>query len=158
MCGQVLIQGLVNYKIVVGGTNESDVGVVVTLYDSNNKIITEHNDKNGQLSVANANLWWPVGMNETSVGYLYTLKVITVYVCLLIFWTSELQYEWKLFKVTLVSLNDSNADVYRLPVGIRTVKTTKYGIFINDVSFYFKGCGMHEDADVHNFHSCFKVC
>lgn len=85
MCGQVLIQGLVNYKIVVGGTNESDVGVVVTLYDSNNKIITEHNDKNGQLSVANANLWWPVGMNETSVGYLYTLKVITVYVCLLIF-------------------------------------------------------------------------
>lgn len=47
-----------------------------------------------------------------------------------------------------MAVNDSSADVYRLPVGIRTVKTSKYGIFINDVPFYFKGCGMHEDSEV----------
>ena len=39
-------------------------------------------------------------------------------------------------------------DVYRLHVGIRTVKVQGTKFLINDKPFYFKGFGKHEDADV----------
>ena len=39
-------------------------------------------------------------------------------------------------------------DVYRLHVGIRTVKVQGTKFLINDKPFYFKGLGKHEDADV----------
>lgn len=39
-------------------------------------------------------------------------------------------------------------DVYRLPVGIRTVKVEGTQFLINGKPFYFKGFGKHEDMDV----------
>ena len=39
-------------------------------------------------------------------------------------------------------------DVYKLPVGFRTVKVTNTQFLINGKPFYFKGFNMHEDSDV----------
>ena len=49
--------------------------------------------------------------------------------------------------VTVVSSQDLT-DVYRIPVGIRTVKVEGPKFLINNKPFYFKGFGKHEDADV----------
>lgn len=46
----------------------------------------------------------------------------------------------------------NTTDVYRLPVGIRTVKVDGTKFLINNKPFYFKGVGKHEDADVSIFH------
>ena len=43
---------------------------------------------------------------------------------------------------------DSLLDIYRIPVGIRTIKTDNTKFLINGKEFYFKGFGKHEDADV----------
>jgi beta-glucuronidase len=39
-------------------------------------------------------------------------------------------------------------DVYRLPVGIRTVEVKGKDFLINGKPFYFKGFGKHEDSDI----------
>ena len=39
-------------------------------------------------------------------------------------------------------------DVYRLPIGIRTVDIKDTKFLINDQQFYFRGFGRHEDANV----------
>ncbi len=39
-------------------------------------------------------------------------------------------------------------DHYTLPIGIRTVKTTKTQLLINDKPVYLKGFGKHEDSDI----------
>ncbi len=46
-----------------------------------------------------------------------------------------------------VSCNDGD-DVYRLPVGIRTVKVKGKKFLINGKEFYFQGFGKHEDMDI----------
>ena len=40
--------------------------------------------------------------------------------------------------------------MYRIPVGIRTVKVDGLLFLINGKKFYFKGFGMHEDYNVSN--------
>lgn len=52
------------------------------------------------------------------------------------------------FQITTVTKTSS--DIYRLPVGIRSVKLLKTRFLINDAPFYFKGFGKHEDSDVRN--------
>ena len=43
---------------------------------------------------------------------------------------------------------DGVEDMYRLPVGIRTVAVQGTQFLINNKPFYFLGMGKHEDADV----------
>ncbi|EDO39902.1 predicted protein, partial [Nematostella vectensis] len=74
----------------------------------------------GELKVPGPQLWWPVGMSAIA-GYLYSLKISTIW--------------------------NHTADVYRLPVGIRTVRIDGNRFLINDAPFYFKGFGKHEDAE-----------
>ncbi|XP_073257738.1 beta-glucuronidase-like [Porites lutea] len=77
----------------------------------------------GKLMVKNPELWWPVGMSDQP-AYLYSLKVTTQ------------------------SVSPASEDVYRLPVGIRTVEVKGTKFLINNEPFYFKGFGKHEDADI----------
>ena len=49
--------------------------------------------------------------------------------------------------VTLRSSSYSLPDVYRLPVGLRTVLVTGDQFLVNGEPFYFRGFGRHEDAD-----------
>ncbi len=40
------------------------------------------------------------------------------------------------------------SDLYRQPLGIRSVRVTDSQFLINEKPFYFQGFGKHEDADV----------
>ena len=46
-----------------------------------------------------------------------------------------------------------SSDVYRLKVGLRSVKWTEKEFLINDKPFYFRGFGRHEDFNVSPFTS-----
>jgi beta-glucuronidase len=73
---------------------------------------------NGRLIVKNAKLWQP------GKAYLYTLVVRS----------SE--------------KDGDSEDVYRLPVGIRTVEVKGKEFLINGKPFYFRGFGKHEDGEI----------
>ena len=47
-----------------------------------------------------------------------------------------------------VESNAETIDVYHLSVGIRTIDVDDGKFLINGQSFYFRGFGRHEDADV----------
>jgi beta-glucuronidase len=74
--------------------------------------------RKGRLTVKKARLWQP------GKSYLYTLIV------------------------EVVDSDGEAIDVYRLPVGIRTVKIRGRKFLINGKPFYFKGFGKHEDSDL----------
>ena len=79
----------------------------------------------GEFEVSSPNLWWPWTMSDNP-GYLYV------------------------FQVSLTSSPSSFgvSDIYRQPIGIRTVFVTFEQFLINNKKFYFQGFGKHEDFDV----------
>ena len=123
--GTDLINSAINYDITVNDATEqreADINATVNLQDKEGKVVKTVQGLSGIISLANQHLWWPVGMNNT-VGYLHTLEV------------------------TLTS-GGSAIDVYRLPVGIRTVLVSGTTFLINHKPFYFHGFGRHEDWNV----------
>lgn len=63
------------------------------------------------------------------------------------FWAPGSPYLY-LLEVSLLQRDGTVADVYRLPVGIRTVAVRGRQFLLNGEPFYFKGCCKHEDADL----------
>ncbi|XP_072034978.1 beta-glucuronidase-like isoform X2 [Amphiura filiformis] len=97
------------------------VNVTVELFDAANQLIAKYSGTKGKLTVKNAKFWWPYTMSDTP-AYLYKMKV---------------------------NVSSSGVhDIYRLPVGIRTVKTTDKQFLINGQPFYLHGVNKHEDADI----------
>lgn len=114
--------GIVHYNVTFPRTD--DVTCVVILLDKEgNKITGEEGFGEGALKVLSAKLWWPYLMHPDP-GYLYTLQV------------------------ELRSDRGEILDVYRQPVGIRTISWTNSSMFINDAPLYLHGFGRHEDADI----------
>lgn len=50
--------------------------------------------------------------------------------------------------MTTADESGAYADIYTLPVGIRTVRVTSTQFLINSKPFYFHGVNKHEDSDV----------
>ncbi|KXJ11682.1 Beta-glucuronidase [Exaiptasia diaphana] len=99
------------------------ITMLYELLDHNRRLVTTVGGTGlleGQLRVTNPSLWWPIGMGYKP-AYLYTLQITTI--------------------------TNTTQDVYRLPVGIRSIRLLKTRFLINDAPFYFKGLGKHEDAD-----------
>ena len=92
--------------------------VQVRLLDAAGDEVAATEGAQGRLEVANARLW------EPGNAYLYTLEV------------------------SLAGAAAGRLDVYRLPVGIRTVRVTDKAFLINGKPFYFRGFGKHEDSDL----------
>ncbi|KAG7208896.1 hypothetical protein KM043_015078 [Ampulex compressa] len=116
--------GIVKYIIEPGGLYENESPAYkVTLHDAEGNVAIKEPvyGVSGTLKVPSANLWWPRGMNRKP-GYLYTLEV------------------------TLSVPNVTKPDVYRLPIGIRTLAWTNTSLLINDRPVYMRGFGRHEDA------------
>lgn len=91
-------------------------------------------------------------MNET-VGYLYTMEVNEN------FQLNFKKISWIVLEIHLIptanSVKENSMisgekieDIYRFPIGIRTVAISSTEFLINNAKFYFKGFGMHEDSDV----------
>ncbi|EFX75346.1 hypothetical protein DAPPUDRAFT_108006 [Daphnia pulex] len=69
-------EGTVSYSVELGGSKIAAYSVIAKVYDSRDRLVAQSKGLTGEIRVTNPNLWWPRGMNE-SVGYLYTLKVLT---------------------------------------------------------------------------------
>lgn len=52
------------------------------------------------------------------------------------------------FQVQLLSPSNEVLDVYRLPIGIRTIAWTNTSFLINSQPVYLYGFGKHEDSDI----------
>ncbi|XP_048583171.1 beta-glucuronidase isoform X2 [Nematostella vectensis] len=121
--------GTVKFLSVVGAIKSiprGDIDMKYELLDHEGFVVAsvEGTEKfEGELTVRNPVLWWPIGMSNNT-AYLYTLKISTS------------------------STQSSLQDVYRLPVGIRTVRVEGTKFLFNNREFYFKGFGKHEDANI----------
>ncbi|XP_015380321.1 PREDICTED: beta-glucuronidase [Diuraphis noxia] len=122
--------GIINYSVKYGGSLNSGENLSCSITVLNNENVREKitvitNDEEGLsgiIKIENAKLWWPYLMHEEP-GYLYTLEI-------------RLSTTWNV------------DDVYRLPVGIRTIKWTNTEFLINNKPAYLRGFGRHEDSDI----------
>ncbi|KRT83641.1 glycoside hydrolase, partial [Oryctes borbonicus] len=114
--------GYVSYNIsVVQPDGETTLNI--SLRDKDGIIVAIAEGKSGILSVEYPRLWWPYLM-DPEPGYLYTLRV------------------------ELLSPIGDVIDIYRQPVGIRTLTWTNTSFLINYKPVYLHGFGRHEDADI----------
>ena len=123
--GTDLINSAVLYDITVKDMRtirDPVINATVVLKDAEGNVVKSVLGLSGRISLSNQHLWWPVGMN-TTVGYLHTLMV-------------------------MLSNVGSPVDVYRLPIGIRTVEVSGTTFLINHKPFYFHGFGRHEDWNI----------
>lgn len=96
----------------------------------------------GVLVLNDANLWWPRHMH-TKPGYLYTFEVYKdeVSICR--------RSRCGIFQVELTdNLDGSVLDVYRMPMGVRSIYYNSTSLLVNERPVYIRGVGRHEDADV----------
>ncbi|XP_046618699.1 beta-glucuronidase isoform X2 [Neodiprion virginianus] len=116
--------GTVEYVVEARGLDQGEIpNFTVSLIDADGLVVAKESGKviSGRLKVPSANLWWGRDMGYEP-GYLYTLEV----------------------RVSVT--NTSGQDVYRLPVGIRTVTWTNTSLLLNGKPVYFRGFGRHEDS------------
>ncbi|XP_067629861.1 beta-glucuronidase-like [Eurosta solidaginis] len=127
--------GLVHYEVNVGGRNNKTVVyyppveplyIHVQLRSKEGEIVAHsvsRNVYNGTMTVKNVMLWWPYLMHPDP-GYLYTLEIY------------------------LHAVDESLLDVYRMKIGIRTLKWSNTTLLLNDAPIYLRGFGRHEDSDI----------
>ncbi|XP_074636652.1 beta-glucuronidase-like [Acropora palmata] len=119
--------GVVNFSVgITSYVGDTNVSMKYELVDKAGNVVSSTGGPSlfvGKLSVTKPMLWWPIGMSDEP-AYLYTLKVTTQ------------------------STSPALQDIYRLPVGIRSVEVKGTQFLINNKPFYFKGFGKHEDADI----------
>ncbi|XP_020279014.1 beta-glucuronidase-like isoform X2 [Pseudomyrmex gracilis] len=116
--------GIVKYIIQPAGLREGEIVICrVTLHDNDDALAIKEPvyGLSGTLKVPFARLWWPRGMNPKP-GYLYTLEV------------------------KLSVANSTQVDIYRLPIGIRTLAWNNTSLLLNDRPVYMRGFGRHEDS------------
>ncbi|KAJ8879961.1 hypothetical protein PR048_020582 [Dryococelus australis] len=94
--------------------------VSVSLYDKDENVVATSSGVEGRLEVSHAKFWWPYLM-DSEPAYMYQLQV---------------------------TVKGSETDVYRLPVGIRTVSWDTSKVYINGKQLYLRGFGRHEDSHV----------
>ncbi|KAI7815367.1 beta-glucuronidase [Rhyzopertha dominica] len=119
--------GIVHYNVsyVVSSDKEKFV-CHIKLFDKEGDLVAQNgvNGFIGTLNVPSVNFWWPYLM-DSDPGYLYSLEV------------------------NLVSVSTGEVvDIYRLPIGIRTISWTNTSLLINNRPVYLKGFGRHEDSDI----------
>lgn len=68
-------------------------------------------------------------------------------VCIPRWWSPDSPHLYELV-VEACDADGSLRDVYRLPVGLRTVRVDGDRFLLNEQPFYFRGFGKHEDADI----------
>ncbi|XP_065215861.1 beta-glucuronidase isoform X1 [Planococcus citri] len=124
--------GLIHYNITIGGAiphGTESIMCVVDLLDHESNFIVRKNRNStlsglsGTIEVPKAKLWWPYLM-DPNPGYMYTLQV------------QISEQEW------------GSNDVYRQPVGIRSLTWNNTSVLINGKPIYLRGFGRHEDSNI----------
>ncbi|XP_039954673.1 beta-glucuronidase-like [Bactrocera tryoni] len=127
--------GLVHYEVIVNGNERKAVVydppieplyIHVQMRNKEGEIVAHSVSKttlNGTIVIKDVMPWWPYLMNPEP-GYLYTMELY------------------------LHAVDESLLDVYRLKVGIRTLKWNNSTFLLNDAPIYLRGFGRHEDSDI----------
>ncbi|XP_011179547.2 beta-glucuronidase [Zeugodacus cucurbitae] len=129
--------GLVHYEVTVNGIERKEKAVVydppieplyvhVQLRNKDGEIAAHSVSKatlNGTIVVKDVMPWWPYLMSPEP-GYLYTMELY------------------------LHAVDESLLDVYRMKIGIRTLKWNNSTFLLNDAPIYLRGFGRHEDSDI----------
>ncbi|XP_031835054.1 beta-glucuronidase [Nomia melanderi] len=116
--------GIVKFIVQPAGLHEHEIPICrASLLDAEDTLAIKEPvyGFSGTLKVPFAKLWWPRDMSPNP-GYMYTLEV------------------------TLTVMNETKVDVYRLPIGIRTLAWTNTSLLLNDRPVYMRGFGRHEDS------------
>ncbi|XP_076647331.1 beta-glucuronidase [Halictus rubicundus] len=116
--------GIVKYVVQPAGLHEYEIPICrVNLLDAEDTPAIKDSvyGFSGTLKVPFAKLWWPRGMSPNP-GYMYTLEI------------------------SLTVANETKVDVYRLPIGIRSLIWTNSSVLLNDRPLYMRGFGRHEDS------------
>ncbi|XP_014212257.1 beta-glucuronidase [Copidosoma floridanum] len=124
--GVVSEVGVIKYSLKVAGLRDKEMPLCeVRVLDAEEQYVTSEPSvgTHGVLKIKSPHLWWPRSMSDKP-GYMYTMEV----------------------KVKLPNVTEH--DIYRLPVGIRTLRWTNTSFFINDKPIYFRGFGRHEDSAI----------
>ncbi|MDD3275790.1 MAG: beta-glucuronidase [Kiritimatiellales bacterium] len=90
----------------------------VSLFDEDAQLVAASTGTEGSMTISNVRLWKP--------GNAYLYEAV----------------------VEVLDESGSLVDIYRLSLGVRSVKVTETQFLINDEPFYFQGCCKHEDMDV----------
>ncbi|XP_058802682.1 beta-glucuronidase-like [Phymastichus coffea] len=117
--------GVLKYSVVIAGHSHENPFCQVNLLDKDSEHVVAGPlvGTEGTIKLASPRLWWPRFMS-TETGYMYNLEV------------------------KVVGPNVTEPDIYRLPVGIRSLKWTNASFLINDKPIYFRGFGRHEDSAI----------
>ena len=66
---------MVSYDISTGGP-PAYIGMAVDIVDRDGNVVGTSVKSKDNITIPNANFWWPYTLNKLNPGYLYTLKVI----------------------------------------------------------------------------------
>ena len=99
-------------------TTDKNLRIEIQIYSDNNNPIAKSTENRETLKIPNPILWSPDN------PFLYTLMA------------------------RITDMNDQCIDIYRLPIGIRTVAVENGNLLLNGEPIYLKGFGMHEDMDI----------
>lgn len=131
--------GVVRYRLFLDGdfygkSRNRAYYIHVQLQNQESQVVAAQINRHpfrGSLQVHNVRAWWPFLMNPQP-GYLYRLQV-------------ELHkgaYKGE------ESIDDEILDIYRLPVGIRSLMWSNDSLLLNGKNLYLRGFGRHEDFEV----------
>ncbi|XP_037709618.1 beta-glucuronidase [Drosophila subpulchrella] len=128
--------GRIDYRLWLDGSQDGlriqPSHLLVQLRDRDGQVAAQQINKavyHGTLLVPEASPWWPYLMHPDP-GYLY-----------------DLQFE--LFVAGQEEgASDALLDVYRLPVGIRSLSWSNDSLLLNGKPLYLRGFGRHEDSDI----------
>ncbi|XP_032306091.1 beta-glucuronidase isoform X3 [Drosophila ananassae] len=130
--------GVVRYRLFLDGdfygkSRNRAYYIHVQLQNQESQVVAAQINRHpfrGSLQVHNVRAWWPFLMNPQP-GYLYRLQV-------------ELHkgaYKGE------ESIDDEILDIYRLPVGIRSLMWNNDSLLLNGKNLYLRGFGRHEDFE-----------
>ena len=63
-----------NYDVSIGGPPSYD-GIKVEVLNRQGFVVASSDKDKDNITIANANFWWPYTLNSQNPGYMYTLKV-----------------------------------------------------------------------------------
>ncbi|XP_016958539.1 beta-glucuronidase-like [Drosophila biarmipes] len=130
--------GIIKYRLWMAGKSPTkwrrNYYFRVQVHDQQGEVVAQQVIRHpfkGRLRVHCARAWWPYLM-DPEPGYLYRLKVE------LFEGDSEAEE----------SQDDDRLDVYRISVGLRSLKWDNNSLLLNGKPLYLRGFGRHEDSEI----------
>jgi len=131
------------WLFAVPQTHITDIAVATEI-DGTTGVVKLGVTQNGAGGAVTITLSGNGGVHETRTGFQGDRATGQIAVPDARLWSTEDPHLYQA-TITLIDADGQVADVYALPVGIRTVQATAEGLLLNGKPVYLKGFGRHED-------------